>query len=154
MRCKPILLPDGETLLCGSSTEYEGWRVHFEKVRLVDGQPSGTWERIGPINTAEEFNAIQPTFLRHADGRLQVLCRTREGVIATSSSDDNGATWSKLEATNLPNPNSGIEVVTLSDGRHLLIYNHLGSGNTGWGRRGLLNLTISADGRQHSSRGR
>ncbi len=146
VRCKPILLPDGETLLCGSSTEYDGWRVHFEKVTLANGRPSGTWTRIGPSNTAEEFNAIQPTFLRHADGRLQVLCRTKESVIATSFSRDGGDTWSKLQATNLPNPNSGIEVVTLKDGRHLLIYNHLGSGRTGWGRRGLLNLAISKDG--------
>ncbi len=53
-----------------------------------------------------------------------------------------------MEATNLPNPNSGIDVVTLKDGRHLLIYNHLGSGRTGWGRRGLLNLAISDDGKQ------
>ena len=148
VRCKPILLRDGQTLLCGSSTEYDGWRVHFEKVNLLDGQPHGTWRRIGPINPADEFNAIQPTFLRHADGRLQVLCRTRESVIATSFSEDDGETWSKMEATNLPNPNSGIEVITLNDGRHLLIYNHLGSGKTGWGRRGLLNLAISEDGQQ------
>ena len=53
-----------------------------------------------------------------------------------------------MQATNLPNPNSGIEVVTLQDGRHLMIYNHLGSGTTGWGRRGLLNLAISTDGLQ------
>ncbi|MCB1236766.1 MAG: exo-alpha-sialidase [Verrucomicrobiae bacterium] len=148
VRCKPILLPDGETLLCGSSTEYDGWRVHFEKTRLFDGQPAGTWERIGPINTKEEFNAIQPTFLRHADGTLQVLCRTRESVITTSFSKDDGKTWSKMEATNLPNPNSGIENVTLTDGRHLLIYNHLGSAKNGWGRRGMLNLAISEDGRE------
>ncbi len=146
VRCKPILLSDGDTLLSGSSTEYDGWRVHFEKVRLLDGQPHGTWKRIGPINSADEFNAIQPTFLQHPDGKLQVLCRTRESVIATSFSEDGGDTWSTMEATNLPNPNSGIEVVTLNDGRHLLIYNHLGSGVTGWGRRGLLNLAISEDG--------
>jgi len=148
VRCKPILLPDGETMLAGSSTEYDGWTVHFEKITLKDGEPAGTWRRIGPINTKEEFNAIQPTFLRHADGKLQVLCRTKESVIATSFSKDGGETWSKMEATNLPNPNSGIEVVTLKDGRHLLIYNHLGSGKTGWGRRGLLNLAISNDGKE------
>jgi hypothetical protein len=148
VRCKPVLLPDGETLLCGSSTEYDGWRVHFEKARLFDGQPHGTWKRIGPINSADEFNAIQPTFLRHPDDKLQVLCRTREGVIATSFSEDGGETWSKLEATTLPNPNAGIEVANLDDGRFLLIYNHLGSGITGWGRRGMLNLAISKDGRQ------
>ena len=149
VRCKPILVDGGETLLCGSSTEYDGWRVHFEKAALKDGEiSSGTkWKRIGPINSQEEFNAIQPTFLRHKDGRLQVLCRTRESVISTSFSKDNGETWSKMEATNLPNPNSGIEAVTLNnDGRFLLIYNHLGSGKTGWGRRGMLNLAISENG--------
>ena len=148
VRCKPILLADGETLLCGSSTEFDGWRVHFEKTKLRDGLPHGNWQRIGPLNDGKTFNAIQPTFLRHADGKLQVLCRTRESVIVTSFSDDGGQTWSELKATNLPNPNAGIEVVTLEDGRHLLIYNHLGSGETGWGRRGLLNLAISDDGVQ------
>lgn len=146
VRCKPILLADGRTLLCGSSTEYDGWRVHFEMVSLEDGQPADDWLRIGPINSADEFNAIQPTFLRHADGRLQVLCRTRESVIATSFSADEGKTWTKLQATNLPNPNSGVDAVTLQDGRQLLIYNHLESGDSGWGRRGMLNLAISNDG--------
>lgn len=146
VRCKPILLNDGTTLLCGSSTEYDGWRVHFESVSLIDGFANGTWKRLGPINDASEFNAIQPTFLQHSADRLQVLCRTKEGVIASSFSADRGQTWSKLTATNLPNPNSGIEAVTLAGGRHLLVYNHLSSGETGWGRRGLLNLAISSDG--------
>ncbi len=151
VRCKPILLDDGVTLLCGSSTEYDGWRVHFESTQLVDGQIvdagiGGAWKRIGPINDASEFNAIQPTFLQYPDGRLQVLCRTKEGVIATSTSSDNAKTWTKLEAIELPNPNSGIEAVSLSDGRHLLVYNHLGTGKSEWGGRGLLNLAISDDG--------
>ncbi|MGB4709665.1 MAG: exo-alpha-sialidase [Fuerstiella sp.] len=146
VRCKPLFLADGKTLLCGSSTEYDGWRIHFELTQLENGEPRGIWQRIGPINDGKEFNAIQPTILTHADGRLQVLCRTKESVIVSSFSADSGKTWSKLEPIDLPNPNSGIEVVTLKDGRHLLIYNHLGSGKTGWGRRGLLNLAISDDG--------
>lgn len=146
VRCKPILLPGGETLLCGSSTEYDGWRVHFESIELSGGVPHGTWNRVGPINDASKFNAIQPTILSHEDGSLQALCRTKEGVIATTTSTDQGKTWSKLITTELPNPNSGIESVTLADGRHLLVYNHLDSGSTGWGRRGLLNLAISSDG--------
>ena len=144
VRCKPILL--GNQLLCGSSTEYDGWRIHFEKINLSGGRLDGTWNRIGPINDASRFNAIQPTFVQHADGKLRVLCRTQEGVVATASSTDNGETWSSLEATNLPNPNAGIDVVNLKDGRFLLIYNHLGSGKSGWGRRGMLNLALSADG--------
>lgn len=146
VRCKPILLEDGNTLLCGSSTEYDGWRVHFESIALSDGQPRGMWQRVGPINEAREFNAIQPTLLQHADGRLQALCRTKESVISSSFSADGGKTWSSMQATELPNPNSGIDAVSLADGRHLLIYNHLGSGDSGWGRRGILNLAISTDG--------
>jgi predicted neuraminidase len=148
VRCKPILLDQNETLLCGSSTEYDGWRVHFEQVKLLDGLPHGNWKRVGPINHQDEFNAIQPTFLQHADGRLQVLCRTKESVISSSFSADAGQTWSKMEALDMPNPNSGIEAVTLADGRHLMIYNHLGSGITGWGKRGMMNLAISDDGIQ------
>lgn len=145
VRCKPILLP-GNILLSGCSTEYDGWTVHFERVELEGGQPSGTWQRIGPIHTKEQFNAIQPTFLQHADGRLQVLCRTRSGVVSSSFSDDAGQTWSEMTAIDLPNNNSGIEAVTLRDGRHLLIYNHIGNDRSKWGSRGLLNLAISDDG--------
>ena len=146
VRCKPILLGDRPTLICGSSTENDGWRVHFESVPLTDGAPDANWTRVGPINDASNFNAIQPTFLQHNDGRLQALCRTKEGVIAMSFSSDDGKTWSKLQATDLPNPNSGIDALTLDDGRHLLVYNHLGAEKSGWGRRGLLNLAISDDG--------
>jgi BNR repeat-like domain len=146
VRCKPLLLP-GNQLLCGSSTEYDGWVVHFEKTTIVDGSIKGTWRRIGPIHTKEEFNAIQPTFLTHAGGKIQALCRTKEGVISTSFSTDAGETWSKMTGIDLPNNNSGIEAVTLSDGRHLLIYNHLGRDkDSEWGKRGMLNLAISQDG--------
>lgn len=148
VRCKPILLSDGKTLLCGSSTEHTGWRVHFESIQLRGGKLDGNWTRTKAINDASEFNAIQPTFLTHSDGRLQVLCRTKESVIATSFSSDNGRTWSKLQPTTLPNPNSGIESVTLKDGRHLLVYNPLPSEKNGWGRRGTLRLAISNDGIQ------
>ena len=138
---KPILLDDG-TLLCGSSTEYDGWTVHFELTR----DWGETWQRVGPINDRETFHAIQPSFLQHADGRLQVLCRSQEKYITTSFSDDSGLTWTEMSATTLPNPNSGIDSVTLDDGRHLLIYNHTQRGSGSPRGRSLLNLAISDDG--------
>jgi predicted neuraminidase len=129
-------------LLCGSSTEHDGWVVHFE----ITPDWGRTWERIGPIHEKTAFNAIQPTILQHTDGRLQVLCRSRENTVTTSSSTDHGRTWSKMTATSLPNPNSGIDAVTLNDGRHLLVYNHTlrGSGNPRG--RALLNVAVSDDG--------
>lgn len=138
---KPVLLSDGR-LLCPSSTEYDGWRVHFE----VTTDAGRTWERIGPINDGRRFNAIQPSVLIHDNDRLQVLCRSREGNVVTSWSEDGGRTWSDVEATSLPNPNSGTDAVTLADGRHLLVYNHT-QRNSGEPRgRALLNVAVSDNG--------
>jgi len=137
---KPIALSDG-TLLCPSSTENDGWRVHFEQTRDL-GQ---TWEVTGPINDASKFNAIQPTILTHADGRLQALCRTQEDVIVESWSEDNGRNWSPLTATSLPNPNAGFDGVSLADGRLLLVYNH-SVRRDGLSGRQNLNVALSDDG--------
>jgi predicted neuraminidase len=141
---KPVQLPDG-AILCPSSSEgaATGWAVHFELTRDL----GRTWTVIGPINTADEFDAIQPSVLFHADGRLQVLCRTRNDVIATSWSSDQGRTWDKMSATVLPNPSSGTDAVTLSDGRQLLVYNPtIRHPNGRSGPRTPLTVAVSRDG--------
>ena len=56
------------------------------------------------------------------------------------ASDDGGRTWGAMALTELPNPNSGLDAVTLRDGRHLLVYNHTESG------RSPLNVAVSRDG--------
>ncbi len=147
VRCKPLLI-NHQRLLCGSSTEHDGWRVHFESIDLLNGTFHGTWKRVGPIasDSNRPFNAIQPTLLRHPDGRLQALCRTKERTIVSTESSDDGASWSDLKPLGLPNPNSGIDAVGLNDGRFLLIYNHLDGTSSQWGTRGMLNLALSDDG--------
>lgn len=144
---KPIQLTDG-ILVCPSSSEkiINGetfWKVHFEFTRDF----GKTWEVVGPINDGIEFDAIQPSILTYPDGRLQVLCRTRQNVISESWSTDNGKTWSKMAAIQLPNPNAGTDAVTLADGRQLLIYNHTVRGNGFPADREMLNLAISEDGK-------
>ena len=144
---KPIYLKDG-TIVSSSSTEGKGgWRVHIE--RSTDGGKS--WNIIGPINDPNKMGAIQPTLLTHPDGRIQMLCRTRSEVehISQSWSGDGGLTWSKMNATALPNNNSGIDAVTLKDGRHLLVYNHATRTQPGMGHkgRGVLNVAVSKDGK-------
>lgn len=47
----------------------------------------------------------------------------------------------------LPNPNSGIDAVSLQDGRQLLVYNPLNAGKEWWEGRSVLKVTVSADGR-------
>ena len=46
-----------------------------------------------------------------------------------------------MTATTLPNPNSGIDAVTLKDGRAVVVYNHTTRG------RSPLNVAISKDGK-------
>jgi predicted neuraminidase len=131
---KPVLLKDG-TLLCPSSTEHAGWQVHIESTK--DG--GRTWTKTEPLCDGKTQHAIQPTVLQTKAG-LQILCRTRKpGQILQATSADLGATWSKLEPIELVNPNSGIDGVTLSDGRHLLVYNHTQKG------RSPLNVAVSTD---------
>ena len=137
---KPIQLNDG-TILCPTSTENDGWKIHFEVTRDL----GKTWKVIGPIDG--KFNAIQPSILTYSDGRLQVLCRTKESVVAESWSNDRGKTWSPLQATELPNPNSGTDAVTLSDGRQLLVYNHTLRKGPFPSHRKMINVAISEDGK-------
>ena len=134
---KPIQLNDGR-ILCPSSSEHQGWQAHVEVTRDLK-----EWEVIGPLNDGKDIGVIQPTILTYPNGRLQMLCRTRrEGFIAQTWSTDSGKTWSPLEATTLPNPNSGIDAVTLKDGRQLLVFNNTPKGRT------PLNVAVSRDGRQ------
>ncbi|MBK7133527.1 MAG: exo-alpha-sialidase [Bacteroidales bacterium] len=131
---KPVLLQNGE-LLCPSSSEHDGWRVHME----ITADNGLTWERT-PFLNSKEIRAIQPTILLHNEGKLQMLCRSGSSAILSSFSNNNGRTWSELTPIALPNPNSGIDAVTLKDGTHILIYNHITKG------RNILNVALSENG--------
>ena len=139
---KPIELRNGD-LLCPSSSEDNGWRVHFERTSDL----GKTWQRTDAINDGKEFGVIQPTVFFHQGNKLQALFRSQQGKVVESWSNDNAKTWSKLSAISLPNPNSGIDGVTLKDGRHLLVYNHVVVKPGKWGNRAPLNVAISEDGK-------
>jgi predicted neuraminidase len=133
---KPVQLPDG-SILCGSSTEDAGWRVHIERTNDL----AETWQKTEPLNDRDQFGAIQPAILVHRSRAIQILCRSRQGKITESWSSDAGKTWSPMNATALPNPSAGIDAVMLKDGRALVVYNHTAKG------RSPLNIAISADGK-------
>ena len=133
---KPVRLPNGD-LLCGASTEDGGWRVHFERTPDL----GRSWSLTEPVNQAREIGAIQPSILFHPDGRLSAVGRTEQRRIFEIWSSDKGRTWGPMVLTSLPNPNSGIDAVTLRDGRQLLVYNHTNSA------RSPLNVAVApADG--------
>ncbi|UYQ95540.1 family 78 glycoside hydrolase catalytic domain [Chitinophaga horti] len=141
---KPLLL--NGVLVCPSSTEKEGWKVHFE----MTPDFGKTWTKSAPINDGKTITAIQPSLLTHANGSWQVLCRSKNRTVNESWSTDQGKTWSPMTASALPNNNSGTDAVTLKDGRQLLLYNHVKPApelKNGKGARTPLNVAISDDGK-------
>jgi predicted neuraminidase len=141
---KPLELPGGR-LLCPSSTESAGWQVHFE----ITADLGRSWKLIGPVNDGKQIAAIQPSILVHPQGRLQALGRTQQGRIFEVWSADGGQSWGPMSLIDLPNPNSGTDALTLSDGRHLVVYNHSGLILGKWGGpRTPLNVALSSDGKQ------
>ena len=136
---KPLELPDG-TLLCGTSTEHDGWQVHME---LARGDYTNDFELIGPFGGGE---GIQPTFLVHTDDyqTIQTICRQHGGSHPkTAWSYDMGRTWTDLTDLDI-NTNVGLDAVTvnnLNDQRnrwHVLVHNPSG--------RSPLSVAISQDG--------
>lgn len=134
VRNKPIVLKDG-SLLCGSSTEHAGWRIHMEISKDLCDSAQIT------APPEQRFDAIQPTILAWPGGKLQILCRSRQKTIVESWSSDQGQTWDQLQPTTLPNPSAGIDAVVLKDGRGLLVYNDTPKNRT------PLSVALSDDGR-------
>ena len=142
---KPVLLKNG-VLISPSSTEGSGGQIHFE----LSKDFGETWEKVGPINDGKDPNAIQPAILQYSNGRLQALCRSKQRAIEQTWSNDYGKTWTALTKSALPNNSSGLDAVTLKDGRQLLVYNHVlpdDSMKNGKGPRTPLNVAISKDGK-------
>lgn len=145
---QPVQLSDG-TIISPTSMEFENqssedfWKVYFE----ISIDNASTWTATDFINDGVEFDAIQPSILQYQDGSLQVLCRSQQGFITQSWSNDAGKTWSAMTVTELPNPNAGTDALTLKDGRQLLVYNHTTREGKFPNGRNMLNVAISNDGK-------
>ena len=161
IRAKPLVLADG-TIVAGSSVEaYHSWAAWIE--RSTDG--GRTWAKIGPFvpgkrlssatagssppdgspasgDANANYGIIQPTVVALAGKHLRFYARstTNIGRIVVADSYDDGRTWTEPRPIDVPNPNSGIDVVVLRDGRVVLVYNNTTSGRT------PLNLAVSKDG--------
>jgi len=152
VRNKCLRLRSGR-VLAPASTEHHGW-ICFTDISDDDGL---TWRKGKRVRTEYEtpvFNfenggsrnkipMIQPTLWQSDDGMVHMLTRTQAGRIYRSDSADEGETWCEAYPTDMPNNNSGIDLVKVPDGRIFLVSNPV-SGN--WGERSPLTLKVSEDG--------
>ncbi len=88
---------------------------------LVKRPGFGGWSLYG--DTTSRGKTIQPAVAPLSDGRLLMLSRSPLGSIFESFSFDGGHAWSASQPTALANPNSGIDLLKLRDGRLLLAHN-------------------------------
>ena len=126
---KPVQLDDGTILAPTSNESFKTWASWVE--RSTDGGRS--WTRHGPIfHPDNPYGVIQPSILMRRDGSLMMVMRSRGiGQVCMATSQDRGLSWSAASAIeSLPNPNSGIDAVTLADGRQALVYNPTHRGRT------------------------
>jgi len=139
---KPVELKDG-TILCPSSVEFNEnrWKVFIERT----DEKLTSWTST-PVDTVSRFDVIQPSILFYKGNKLQILCRSKQGNVIQSRSNDNGNTWSALSKTQLLNPNSGTDAVTLKNGKQLIVYNPDVPGKEWFNNRANLKVAVSDDG--------
>lgn len=113
-----------------------------ENSKLWQGlEQESLWEN--DLSTVFRWDGvIQPTLWESEPGKVHMLLRSTRGKIFRSDSVDYGKTWCKAYPTELPNNNSGIDIVKDKQGRLVLVYNPV-SGN--WSERSPISISISED---------
>ena len=110
----------------------------FSLMAITD-ECGAAWQFSDPLVGAGN---IQPTIAQKADGTLVAYMRDNGPPpqrLHVSSSKDKGLTWSLVMDSNLLNPGSGADLVTMQNGHWTLAYNDTESG------RYSLAISISAD---------
>jgi predicted neuraminidase len=126
VRQLPVVLPSGRLIIpifrC-ITTPGEKWVGNSDDSAVMISDDAGaTWtQHVLPGS----LGCVHMNIQRVADGSLLALFRSRwaDSIYASRSTDD-GSTWSEPVPTELPNNNSSIQFVALTDGRLALVYNH------------------------------
>jgi predicted neuraminidase len=144
---KPVQMANGDIISPTSIEEGKeaGWHVYFER----SSDNGKTWTASPKIKADGSISAIQPSILIHSQQTLQAIGRTKSARMFEVWSHDGGQTWGRLALMDLPNCNSGTDAVTLSDGRHVLVYNHSSVEKV----RVPLNVAVSDDGKNWNAAG-
>lgn len=137
-----LVLSDSSWLAPASLEKNRVWNAFVD--RSEDG--GKTWLASETLildrNIIKGEGVIQPALWESKPNLVHMLLRTSVGKIGSSDSKDNGFTWSPVELTDVPNNNSGIDLVKIKDQTIALVYNPVGEN---WGKRYPMQLAVSFD---------
>lgn len=90
---------------------------------MISDDEGRNWRLTPPLLSTQ--GNIHPTPVHLGGDHLLAYLRTggKGGVIWRTESTDGGETWRQPEPTDLPNPNSGIDLIRLRNGHLVLAYN-------------------------------
>lgn len=142
VRNKPIVLSNGDWIAPASNELNEVWNAFVDRSE----DQGKTWMETDFVKLERDSSfgegVIQPALWESEPGKVHMLLRSSAGVICRSDSEDYGKTWSPVYKTDLPNPNSGIDVTKLDDNTLVLIFN---PDDKNWGSRSPISLAVSKD---------
>ncbi len=118
-KCTPLVLKDGSWVFpCA---------VNGSAYLQISRNEGINWELVGPINRADGSPAMmtEPSIVEGVDGSIRIFLRNRqqsaEDRYVLSAIYKNGLT--KAVSTDMPNPDSGIDVIRLQEGPLCMVCN-------------------------------
>ncbi|HHT92606.1 MAG TPA: exo-alpha-sialidase [Clostridiaceae bacterium] len=122
---KPIYLSNG-WLVAPASTEIGQWKCFVD----ISKDRGKTWTKGNIVPSPDEkTNLIQPSIWEDSSG-LHMLMRSNRQRIFRSNSKDNGLTWCKAYPINIPNNNSGLDLVKIKSDMLVLACNPVEAGRS------------------------
>jgi predicted neuraminidase len=138
VRGKVLVLNNGDYLLPmydEKGSDREEMTKDTASYFLRYSQKTKTWEPTNKIYS--KIGNLQPQVIQLTDDHLIAYMRraggygpASSGFMVKSESHDGGYTWGKGVDTDIPNPNSAVDVVRTEEGHIVLVYNDSGYDRT------------------------
>ena len=145
VRNKMVVLSDGTWLAPASHERKMYYPTQDVWDAFVDLSTDGGrgWSRMPYVGRpTDKGGVIQPAVWESSGGNVHMLLRSTDSVVYRSDSADMGRTWTQPHGIGVPNNNSAVDVVKLSDGLLAMVYNPV-AGN--WAARTPISVAFSRD---------
>ncbi|RLD36739.1 MAG: hypothetical protein DRI73_00080 [Bacteroidetes bacterium] len=140
-----VQLQNGRIIFPSSLHEAPAW-ANGKIICYYSDDGGISWNSSQQVANPENIVLQEPGIIELKNGKLMMFCRTGSGVQYFSFSDDQGMTWTPIEAGNIRSPLSPASIERIpSTGDLLLVWNNNFKQGRDGGKRTPFNLAISRD---------